>query len=391
MAKLGKNGWWFDSTPGKAVFTRRQPGGWTQRKEVSGVVFRSHFQGGVPEPSHAAEVGPSGVTRLDTVQIISKCENDEEGKWRLDRDLRDRERIVQIARQLRELGHEDAAERMERCGIIIGRQVCKKCGLVGEFKKWECANHFLCPRCDRIRAKKRQKDLRRSTGIYKPEPGCRWKMVSVTIGTKGQYKAALVKISQNFGTLWTDVLTHRWEEVLGEPRERNGKFYMGRFRVFPDDDGGWWLRTAKVKGAGFRSTEFGPLTGNVHGHALVCIPWIPKGVIVEEWKRLTGNIIIDIRQITPKPGGDAVTMADAIAEVSKYITKPAAVPLDRLIDFWIALKGHQITQIYGGLRGIAKEDVELDFHCECGCSNYLWEYVRREDGDPCKPRGPPCK
>jgi hypothetical protein len=391
LTKLGKNGWRIDSTPGKAVFTRRQPGGWQQRKEVSGVVFRSHFHGGVPEPSHAAEVGPSDVTRLDTVQQIHERSDDDGGKWKTERDLADREFTLQVEKEARSRGYDDLADRLKTCGIIRGRKVCLKCKNKGEFEKWDCGHYFLCARCARIRAKKRRKDLRRSVAEYRPEPGCRWKLLTVTLGTGGQHKEALQKISAHFGELWREVLTRKWQQIDGEPVERNGKLYVGKYRVFIDEHGALWRRVGKVQGAGFRSSEFGPLTGNIHAHAMVCIPWIPKGVIIEEWKRLTGSYIIDIQAIKAKPGAGETALADAITEVTKYVTKIGNVAVSVLVDFWEALRGRQVTQIYGGLRGIAKEDAEIDFSCSCGCSKYRWEYVRREDANSYYQRGPPCK
>jgi hypothetical protein len=386
---LGKNGWEYHVGTNQVDRFRKVKGGY-QGDSISRVVWDSALNHRPKiEPVQTAEYGPVSLTRLDTVQQIRECSDSEDGKWKVNRDLQDKKRSEEMAVELKRRGEDELADRVKTCGIIRGRKVCLKCHSGGDFEKWDCGHYFLCARCARIRAKKRRKDLKRSLAVYRPEAGTGWKFLTVTLGTGGDYKGALQKISGKFGELWREVLTRRWEQVEGEPVERNGKQYLGIYRVFPDDRGNLWRRVSRVKGAGFRSTEFGPLTGNVHAHALVCIPWIPKGVIVKEWERLTGSYIIDIQAIKAKPGEGESALADAITEVTKYVTKIGEVAPSALVDFWKALRGKQISQIYGGLRGIAKEDVDLDFSCPCGCSKYRWEYVRREDADLYFQRGPP--
>lgn len=63
----------------------------------------------------------------------------------------------------------------------------------------------------------------------------------------------------------------------------------------------------------------------LHTHAMVYGPYVPKEVLSESWRRLTGNIVIDVREVK----GSARNVA---LELCKYIMKP--FKYDKTRDGW---------------------------------------------------------
>lgn len=90
----------------------------------------------------------------------------------------------------------------------------------------------------------------------------------------------------------------------------------------------------KFRGAGYISTlELGRNNNNLHIHALVYGPYIPKTKLVETWKKMTGDsYIVDIRPVRELKG--------AAWYVLKYIVKPPQVDsYDALAEYAIMIKG----------------------------------------------------
>jgi hypothetical protein len=279
--------------------------------------------------------------------------------------------------------------------------VCADCATTGDLERVSCNLPALCPSCAKARAKRRRQDLRRAMQLLPVQDCGDWRMVTLTVRTEGDYRAAAETIAAQVGRIWRDLLRWTWRRAPAAPKVRrvsDGRCYWGPRRIFPDGAGGWWVRQDRVRGAGFRSIEFGPLHGNAHVHMLLHCPWIPGGktaagdhysVLKEEWRRLTGSYVVDVRLVRKHAGRDQVSIAGALVECTKYLTKVGEVAPELLVSIWRSLAGHQVTQLYGDFRGLACEEADLDFRCACGCRRYHWEYVPLTMQDPTKKeRGP---
>ena len=390
-AHLGKNGWWIHKGQDEATFTRRQPGGWTERHEVSRTIWDSHFTHPKIAPVPTAEIGPEKTTLLDTVQKIHRRH-----PWQVRRDAIDNGVIDSIANELERRGFEEKAARMRLCGVTRGQRQCRECAHHQTPEVYHCNEYHLCPRCARIRSKKIRHEIEFAMRNVRQVSGYRWRFITLSISTEGRYKEATKAVVKSFGKIYQDILRYRWYRLedadLGRLRQRGDKHYLGRQRVFPGRDGVFHRRERIVGDACFRALEYGGLNGNCHLHALYYGPYIPRDILSAEWERLTGSWYADIRPVRSKPQSDGEkSFGDAIKEVCKYVTKISDIPPERVVDFWQAMRGSHMTQRYGQLRGLMRSEAELfDLSCEkCGSTRYIWHYLPWEVALSERRRGPP--
>jgi hypothetical protein len=307
-----------------------------------------------PRPSgtvrHEYPHGTPGRTRLDTVQKIRRDED-----WQSEQADRDDTQKLLIYNELRKRGYDPFAERINVCGTILGKRVCKNesCGH-SEVDTSNCNLYHLCPTCARIRSRKIAAELEAAVRSVKPVSGYSWKLLTVALKSNDSGpREALKKATGAFAKLWRNVLK------------------------------------APLAGA-FRSIEFGPLNGNVHVHCLYYGPWVEKRRLSEAWKRYTGDsYIVDVRRVDDKQAD----LAGAIQEVTKYVTKMADVSPPDLVDFWVAMRRRQMTQRYGVLRGMKSEREIEDTPEPCvKCGGVQFVYVHANWEVQCSPlsgRGPP--
>lgn len=357
---------------------------------ISRVIWDSAFHHPKVEPAKTAENGPEKRTSVHTIEKIIQRSSYETIQGKID-DAINRK----IANELRKIGEDKRADNMGFCGVVRGQREClnPECGKRQAPEVVTCHEHRLCPRCARIHARRLRFELEGMAAKVPKVFGLRWRLLTVTIKTDGEFKEALANLSQAFGKLWRDVLRWRWERVEAgvEVRERGGRFYCGKSRVFEGKAGQYWKRKPVVGVGAFRSVEFGSEHRNCHAHALLWSSYIPQEVISREWERLTsGSMVVDIRQIQPK-GDEALTLADAIREVGKYVTKIGELPADKVVELWQATRGRHLTQRYGCFRQAMKTEEQLEeVACpECGCTRYRWIYVPFALAQEEHIRGPP--
>jgi hypothetical protein len=321
-----------------------------QLKPISRVLWYRQHQNITPARSMDWAEGPSPpelsrrdtgiVSRLDKVQLTRHSE-----EWKNDQDARDTELKLKLHKELRRVGKEKEATRLNMCGNILGMKVCTKCGHQHADVS-QCMQWHLCPTCARIRSRKLQVELRDHVRGLKPISGYGWKLLTLPVKTDDKtYRAALAKAVEAFSQLNRMVLK-------------------------------------KPGSAAFRSVEFGPLDGNVHVHCLYYGPRIPKQRIADAWLKYTGDsYIVDIRAVRDKKSGkileghNNVGLGDAIDECTKYVTKMAAVEPAKLVEFWLAMRGRRMTQRYGGLLGMRTEKQLLDQPDPCPmCAGFEFRY-----------------
>ena len=385
---LGKNGWTFTHAADGVVMERSQPGGWLERKHISRTVWDSATNAHPwIAPSPERPEGPEESRSLDIVQRIN-----ERTPWQVQRDAIDNAVIAKIANHLRQTGHAEKADRMQLCGVVRGRRECLDCGEKQSPEIIQCGEYRLCPRCARIHAQKLRRELEEGVKAVPKVRGCRWSMLTVTVKTDGEVKEAHQTLNKSFGGLHREVLTYGWRrlDAGADVRQRGGRSYCGKRRVFEGKDGQFWERLPTSGTAAARFNENGEDTGNVHAHCLLYAQYIPQAVISREWERLTGSKVVDIRAIRPK-GDDAVTMAGAIVECCKYVTKIGSLPAAEVVALWKATKGRQLSQRYGELRKTTRSETQLEaVPCPvCGSVRYRWLYVPLVRAIEEHLRGPP--
>ena len=397
---LGKNGWWIRKGPEFVCSwkedARGEPYGMFS---VTRAVWDSALGAQSPvAPAPDLPPGPESVERdsetlerdgsLDTVQ--TKFERPD---WDAERDNRDNAVIAAIAKQLDEIGETRKAERMRLCGVVRGRRQCLECSEKQPVEVYYCGYHLLCPRCARIHAKGRRLELLDAVKGIDRVYGCRWNLLTLTVRTDGDQGAAMSILRKAFGDLYREVLRYSWdvlEDVGAGVRQAGGRFYLGKRRVFEGKDGQFWQRTRVPGTAAFRSIEFGPDNLNVHAHILLYSRFIPQAVISREWERLTGSCVLDIRQVRPK-GTESITMADAVDECCKYVTKIGSLPPGEVVALWQVIRGRRLSERYGAIRGLVGNDTAWDtVPCpNCGSIRYKWLYVPFAESMEQHLRGPP--
>jgi hypothetical protein len=386
------SGQWTVSEDGAEVeLKRRQPSGWVERVKVSKTVFDSARQHPVIRGTvKTAEIGPDSTASVHIVQLTTDRNEDLKK-----RDAADNAVIASIANELEQRGQREKAERLRLCGVFRGRRQCLKCDHKAEPEIYCCGMWRLCPRCARIRAQKLRAELEDAVRNVPQVSGNRWKMLTLTLKTDGDYRNTIRLMNGAFTKLYNGILKWRWiplEDGAAVKRRADGRYFCGKVRVYPGRDGEMWRRLPVVGCGGFRSNEFGELTGNVHAHVLLYAPRIPQAVISAEWLRLTGSMVVDIRQIRGKKDkGTELTLADGVSEVVKYCCKVSAVEPSRLLDFWNAMRGSRMTQRYGVLLGAMRSEEQiLTPACECcGGTRYRWNYVSFAEAKEFHLRGPP--
>ena len=152
-----------------------------------------------------------------------------------------------------------------------------------------------------------------------------------------------------------DQIDFRWRFITVTIRT-NGRFWWAARQIsaaFPRV----YRKLFKAPGtAAHRCTEFGSKTGNVHIHALYYGPYIPQRLLSKIWLEETGSFVCDIRAVDQSERG----LNDAVAEVTKYMTKIAAVAPDKLVEFEKALYKRHISQRYGLFRELNSSKVKPD-------------------------------
>lgn len=137
----------------------------------------------------------------------------------------------------------------------------------------------------------------------------RWRLITLTIATNGEYDQAVEKISKAFGKLYRKLL--------------------------------------KAPGtAAQRSIEFGPKNGNVHIHCLYFGPYVKANVLREVWCELTGgSYVADLKEV-----GKDGELDTAIKEATKYITKFTESEPAKIVEYERALYKRHSLQRYGSFR-----------------------------------------
>lgn len=371
---LARGGRWYRLGPDQIEtwVEARRPGELpSDLQTISRAVWDGAFSH--PAVSLSREAQAEELLRLETVQTINSPD------WSAERDDLDWAIKSNVIEVLREKGYDAEADRMTWCGTVIGRRRCLDCGTDAPIERMMCGQYHLCPACARVRANEQRKELEKDIGQVQKKRGYRWKMLTLPVKTDGAFKEALQQVNKAFATLWRDVLTYQWrkldEEQAAQVRERKGRYFLGRQRVFPGDTGYWRRQDAEGQAA-FKSLEFGEKTGNVHAHVLLFSAYIPKDVIEHEWERLTGSYVIDLQQVRPRPGDGELAISDAITETVKYVTKMSAASAERQVELWEALRGRRTSEKYGQLRDGHAETFENEWHCDhCGGARFLWLYV----------------
>ena len=89
----------------------------------------------------------------------------------------------------------------------------------------------------------------------------------------------------------------------------------------------------RFEGAGIIATlEAGETGGKWHEHMIVYSPYIPKQIMSDVWKEITGHdSVVYVRKLK--------TVDEAIGEVLKYVTKHNNMSPDQLVSMHFALKG----------------------------------------------------
>lgn len=255
------------------------------------------------------------------------------------RDAADAAVRIDLVAELRRQGYQREADRVEKCGTVIGVRSCCSCGH-RQAVQTRCDLWQMCPTCCRRRGRQMAAELLRHKERVPKVKGFRWRMLTLPVKNTGDAAADVRRLSQAFAKLWR-------------------------------------VNLKRPGAAAFRAIEFGALTGNVHLHAVYYGPWIGQAELSERWHQLTGDsYVVDVRAIEGNRRG--------ISEVAKYAVKLFAVPADRAIDFWQAIRGKQTTQRYGALRGLRSENPadEFEIDCElCGGTEYHYTAVAPDDAD----------
>lgn len=104
----------------------------------------------------------------------------------------------------------------------------------------------------------------------------------------------------------------------------------------------FWRKVLKCDGAGaLFALEAGELRGNIHCHGLYWGPYVEQRTLSDEWQKLTGAKVVDVRLMRG---------SKAIAEVCKYVCK-ASLPVHLLAALEDALQGTRRIRTYGTLYG----------------------------------------
>lgn len=267
------------------------------------------------------------------------------------RDAADAAVRVDLVAELRRQGYTREADRVEKCGTVLGVRSCCDCGH-RQAVQTSCNMWQMCPTCCRARGRRMAAELLRHKERVPKVKGFRWRMLTLPLKNSGDAAADVRRLSEGFAKLWRSFLK-------------------------------------KPGAAAFRGIEFGALAGNVHLHAVYYGPWIGQAELSEKWHRLTGDsYVVDVRAIEGNRRG--------ISEVAKYAVKLFAVPAPRAIEFWRAIRGKQTTQRYGALRGMRSDNPadEFEIDCElCGGTEYHYTAVAPGDADALRKllhtRGPP--
>ncbi len=241
--------------------------------------------------------------------------------------------------------HKDAS-RFKECGVSV-KIFCANCG---ETKKvpYYCMRRY-CPQCARrysnkiqIKLYKRLKGLR---AFENSESRYKLRMITLTIRTDGDYAGALCKVGDTLPKLWRNMLAR---DKFGMKIKKGGDIATG------------WIN----------SIEFGPKTLNVHVHGVYWGPFIRQHDLSEEWKRLTGSCVVDIRKADNK----------SLREVVKYASNFSKVSPEGVVIIAEHLEGKRRIRTYGVFRGVESEVVEDlkiitgDTACpKCGCSDWMTE------------------
>jgi len=268
-------------------------------------------------------------TSLDNIEQIRHSES-----WKEEEAAKDDVVKLGIYRELVESGFESHAHHLNVCGTITGVKECVHCDDRMHLDLIMCRQRFLCPTCAREHARKQRIDLEAKIKSMKLVSGYSWKMITLTIKTDGEYRAALKNCTQGFSKIWRMILK-------------------------------------RPLAAAHRSIEFAPETGNVHVHVLYYGPYIPQADISLAWQRYTGSFVCDIRQVTDRGNG----LQEAIMEVCKYSMKFGAFKPTEIVNLWRQLKGRQMTQRYGQLRGVLTEK-QLDRVDMCECGSTQFRYIK---------------
>jgi len=107
----------------------------------------------------------------------------------------------------------------------------------------------------------------------------------------------------------------------------------------------------------------------LHSHCVVCGPYVPHEKLVREWKALTGNEVVDIREIKQKA-------RDVCGYIGKYIKKPYShenTDKGRLlaVQFLKNFKGVRRVHSFGVFYAVKPEE-KPDFVCPyCGSDDLL--------------------
>lgn len=242
--------------------------------------------------------------------------------------------------------HKDAS-RFQECGVHT-RLYCSNCG---ETKKvlYYCMRRY-CPECARRYSRKLQDKLlvrlKRLKEFENSENRFRLRMITLTIKTDGDHDGALSKIGEALPKLWRNLLA----------RDR----YSKKVRKGSEVATGW-----------VNSIEFGPKTLNVHVHGVYWGPFIRQKDLSEEWKRLTGSCVVDIRVADHK----------ALREVIKYASDFSKISPEGVVLVAESLEGKRRISTYGVFRGVESEALDdlykmigIDHLCtRCGCNDWITE------------------
>ncbi len=306
-------------------------------------------------------------TSVQKLQDSSPSANGEESldalQWRVEALSKDRAVNAPMVVLLRERGFESQAERLEKCGEVVGRYVCKDCGHTGETQvnRYFCNQPLLCVICAR---KERYESVRETLDqvekiLERGRYGYSLKMITLTKKTDGRYAEAVDVVLKARGQIWKNLLGGR-----------------------------------AIKDAGMKAIiEFGSKKGNVHTHCLYYGPYIAQKDISEAWERYTGDSsVVDIRRRKE-------AVEKIVKESIKYITKFGDASPQRRLEYWLAIRRKKRRMSYGLFRkdvlskrlGYKYESpvreplFDPDFTPCPNCGGLHWKYHRGVEPE----RGPP--